>query len=62
MQVSKYFRLFVDINVVSFPKQIVISEVHQERGSLKEKSAKSNEKTVTFSSTCILSEISKTTE
>lgn len=51
MQVSKYFRLFVDINVVSFPKQIVISEVQQERGSLKEKPEKSNEKTVTFSGT-----------
>ena len=62
MQVFKYFRLFVDINVVSFPKQIVINEVHQERGSLKEKPENSNERTVTFSGTCILSEISKSTE
>lgn len=62
MQVSKYFRLFVDINVVSFPKQIVISEDHQEGGSLKEKPEKSMERTVAFSGTCILSEISKSTE
>lgn len=61
MQVSKYFWLFVGINVVSTPKQIVISEILQERDFLKDKPEKSNERTVTFSGTCTLFKISKLT-